>query len=50
MVNAMDSESLVGICASKLIVYGTNRIDSAGDGVSTSLKGFKRGEGGNATS
>ena len=40
---------MVGICASKLIVYGTNIIDSAGDGFSTSLKGFKRGEGENAT-
>ena len=49
LVNAMDSEPLVGICASKLIVYGTNLIDSAGDGFSTSLKGFKRGEGENAT-
>ncbi len=49
LVNAMDSKPLVGICASKLIVYGTNLIDSAGDGFSTSLKGFKRGEGENAT-
>ena len=48
LVNAMESEPLVGICASKLIVYGTNLIDSAGDGFSTSLKGFKRGEGENA--
>ena len=48
LVSAMDSEPMVGICASKLIVYGTNIIDSAGDGFSTSLKGFKRGEGENA--
>ncbi len=49
LVNTMDSEPLVGICASKLIVYGTNLIDSAGDGFTTSLKGFKRGEGEDAT-
>ena len=49
LVNAIDSESLVGICASKLIVYGTDLIDSAGDGFSTFLKGFKRGEGEKAT-
>jgi hypothetical protein len=48
LVSAMDSEPMVGICASKLIVYGTNIIDSAGDGFSTCLKGFKRGEGENA--
>ncbi len=41
----MDSDHKIGICASKLIVYGTDIIDSAGDGFSTSLKGFKRGEG-----
>ena len=34
----------VGICASKMIAYGTDLIDSAGDGYSTSLKGYKRGE------
>ncbi len=49
LVSAMDSEPMVGICASKLIVSGTNIIDSAGDGFSTSLRGFKRGEGENAT-
>jgi GT2 family glycosyltransferase len=46
LVMAMDNDPGVGICASKLIVYGTDMIDSAGDGFSTSLKGFKRGEGG----
>lgn len=45
LVMAMDSDHRVGICASKLIVYGTDLIDSAGDGFSTFLKGFKRGEG-----
>lgn len=34
-----------GICAAKLIVHGSDVIDSAGDGFSNSLKGFKRGEG-----
>ena len=45
LVKAMDNDPKVGICASKLIVYGGDIIDSAGDGFSTSLKGFKRGEG-----
>ncbi len=45
LVTAMDKDLRVGICASKLIVYGTDIIDSAGDAFSTSLKGFKRGEG-----
>jgi GT2 family glycosyltransferase len=40
----MDSHPEVGICASKMIVYGENVIDSAGDGYATSLKGYKRGE------
>ena len=45
LVNAMDSEPLVGICASKLIVYGTDIIDSAGVEFSALLKAFNRGEG-----
>lgn len=45
LVNAMDNAPEAGICASKLIVYGTDIIDSASDGFSTSFKGFKRGEG-----
>ena len=49
MINTMDSEYQVGICASKLIVYGNDLIDSAGDEFSSSLKGFKRGEGENIT-
>ena len=44
LVMAMDNDPKVGICASKLIVYGTDIIDSAGDAYSRSLKGFKRGE------
>jgi len=42
---AMDTHPDVGICASKMIAFGTEVIDSAGDGFSTILKGFKRGEG-----
>lgn len=45
LINAIDSHPEVGICASKLLVYGTDKIDSAGDGYAASLKGFKRGEG-----
>ncbi len=45
LVNAMDSEPVVGICASKLIVYGTDIIDSAGVEFSAFLKAFNRGEG-----
>ena len=45
LVMAMDSDPEVGMCACKLILYGTDLVDSAGDGFSTSLKGFKRGEG-----
>jgi GT2 family glycosyltransferase len=42
LVKQMEIDSQVGICASKLIVFDTDIIDSAGDGFSTALKGFKR--------
>ena len=45
LVDAADAHPEVGICASKLINHGTNRVDSAGDLFSTALRGFKRGEG-----
>jgi len=45
LVMSMENDPEVGICASKLVVYGTDMIDSGGDGFSTSFKGFKRGEG-----
>lgn len=45
LVSAIEKHPDVGICASKIISFGTNVIDSAGDGYSTLLKGFKRGEG-----
>lgn len=35
----------VGIFASKLLVYGSDKIDSAGDGFIVPGKGYKRGEG-----
>lgn len=45
LVRGMAYDPLVGICASKLLVYGTNKIDSAGDGCTTTGRGYKRGEG-----
>lgn len=42
---AMDAHQDVGICASKMIAHDNNIIDSAGDIISSNLKGFKRGEG-----
>jgi GT2 family glycosyltransferase len=45
LLQAMETYPEVGICASKMIVHGQDNIDSAGDGFTTSLKGYKRGEG-----
>lgn len=45
LVAEMDDSSEVGICASKIINSHSGVIDSAGDGLSKSLQGFKRGEG-----
>lgn len=45
LINSMENYSQVGIGATKMLVYGTNIIDSAGDGFSPVLKAFKRGEG-----
>jgi GT2 family glycosyltransferase len=44
LVKTIDAAPDVGICASKMITYGTDLIDSAGDGFATLLKGFKTGE------
>jgi hypothetical protein len=44
VVEAMDSSPKIGICASKMIVHGTDIIDSAGSTFSTALKGFGAGE------
>jgi GT2 family glycosyltransferase len=45
LVRAVDGHPEVGICASTLLVQGTEVIDSAGIMYATSLKGFNRGEG-----
>lgn len=45
LVQAMDAHPETGICASLLIVAGTDIIDSAGDCLGSSLRPFKRGEG-----
>lgn len=45
LVSAMEKDASAGICAAKMLVYGKDIIDSAGDGFSHTLKGFKRGEG-----
>ncbi len=45
LIATMDANANVGICASRLMVYGSDAIDSAGDGFSTALKGFKIAEG-----
>jgi len=46
LAGAMSAHPEVGICASKMMRDdGTGTIDTAGDGFSTLLKGFKRGEG-----
>jgi GT2 family glycosyltransferase len=42
LVKAAETHPEVGICASKIMVYGSDRIDSAGDGFSLLLKSFKR--------
>ena len=47
LVSAAEGDPDAGICASKLVSYDTRMIDSAGDGYTRSLKGFKRGEGQN---
>lgn len=49
LVLSMEKSPEIGIGAVKMLVYGTNIIDSAGDGFSTALKGFKRGEGLNSS-
>lgn len=42
---AMEADPEIGIGSTKMVVFGKDVIDSAGDGFSTSLRGFKRGEG-----
>jgi GT2 family glycosyltransferase len=43
LVRPMIEDERVGICASKLIIDGTDKIDSAGDGITSAGVGFKRG-------
>jgi len=50
LVHVMDDNPYAGICASKLTACQSDMIDSAGDGCSKALKGFKRGEGRETTS
>lgn len=50
LVFAMESHPEAGICASTLVCNGSDIIDSAGDGFSTIMKGFKRAEGQSACS
>ncbi len=45
MIDAINLEPEIGICASRMLSYSTNATDSAGDGFASWLKGFKRGEG-----
>jgi GT2 family glycosyltransferase len=45
LVEAVEAGPQVGIAGAKLLVYGTDIIDSAGDGCTTTGKGYKRGEG-----
>lgn len=44
LIKPMLDDPEIGICASKMIKYGTNCIDSAGDGCTTTGRGFKIGE------
>jgi GT2 family glycosyltransferase len=43
LLQPMLDDPRIGICASKLIIEGTNCIDSVGDGVTTAGVGFNRG-------
>lgn len=45
LCRAMEADQGIGIGATKMIVADRGVIDSAGDGISTALRGFKRGEG-----
>lgn len=45
LVSGITTHPEVGLCAAKLINYSSGLIDSAGDGCTTTGRGFKRGEG-----
>lgn len=44
MVSAIDSDCRIGFCSSKIIIEGTNKIDSVGDMFTTAFTGVKLGE------
>lgn len=44
MMSVMSSDSKIGLCASKIIIAGTDRIDSVGDTFTTAFSGTKMGE------
>jgi GT2 family glycosyltransferase len=44
MVIALSSDSRIGFCSSKILIAGTNLIDSAGDWFTTAFTGTKIGE------
>lgn len=48
LLRPMLGDSAIGICAAKLIVEGSEIIDSAGDGITTAGVGFNRGLGADA--
>ena len=47
LLKSIKEQKDIGLCASKLLVFGSELIDSAGDGCTVTGKGHKRGEGKN---
>ncbi|SET21709.1 hypothetical protein SAMN05660297_01705 [Natronincola peptidivorans] len=45
LIKPFAKDPQIGICASKMIIYGTEKIDSAGDGCTNTARGYKIGEG-----
>lgn len=45
LVAAMEDDPGIGICSSRILISGTDIIDSVGGGFTTAGSGFKRGEG-----
>jgi GT2 family glycosyltransferase len=43
LVDPMHADSTIGMCASKMLVDGTDQINSAGDGLTTAGVGYNRG-------
>ena len=44
MIDALESDEKIGSCSSRIIIAGTNLIDSAGDAFTTAFTGTKVGE------